>query len=150
MSEPERLAEVERWLRFAGEDLSTAELIVEQSKPPRQACFYAQQAAEKAIKAALIFLQLDFPYRHDLDYLRALLPDGWLLKENPPDLAELTAWAIRGRYPGDLQEATEEQARTAAEQAREVLVTTLEDLERYGYKAETEEEQDEPAQEENS
>ncbi len=26
MSEPERLAEVGRWLRFAGEDLSTAEL----------------------------------------------------------------------------------------------------------------------------
>lgn len=95
-------------------------------------------------------MQVDFPYRHDLDYLRALLPDSWLLKENPPDLAELTAWAIRGRYPGDLQEATEEQARTAAEQARGVLVTALEDLKRYGYEAEIEEEQDEPAEEEKS
>ncbi len=120
-------------MRFAREDLSTAEALIEQDKPARQACFHAQQAAEKAVKAALIFLQVDFPYRHDLDYLRALLPDGWPLKENPPDLAGLTAWAIRGRYPGDLQEATEEQARTAAEQAREVLEITLVDLQRYGY-----------------
>ena len=150
MSEPERLAEVGRWLRFAGEDLSTAELIAEQNRPARQACFYAQQAAEKAIKATLIFLQVDFPYRHDLDYLRALLPDGWLLKENPPDLAELTAWAVRGRYPGDLREAKREDARTAIEQARQVLATTLEDLERYGYAPENEVAPDESAEEEES
>ncbi len=134
MSEPEHLAEVGRWLRFAREDLSTAELIVEHDRPARQACFHAQQAAEKAIKAALVFLQVEFPYRHDLDFLRTLLPDGWLLKENPPDLAELTAWAVRARYPmGGSREATEEGAKTAVEQASEVLETALEDLKRYGY-----------------
>ena len=133
MSEPERLAEVGRWLRFATEDLSTAELIFEQDRPFRQACFHAQQAAEKAIKAALIFLQVEFSYRHDLDYLRTLLPDGWLLKDNPPDLAEMTAWAIRDRYPGDLREAAREDATATIEQAREVLETAREDLARYGY-----------------
>jgi HEPN domain-containing protein len=133
MSEPERLAAVGRWLRFAREDLSTAELIVEHGRPARQACFHAQQAAEKAIKAVLVFLQTEFPYRHDLDFLRTLLPDGWLLKENPPDLAELTAWAVRTRYPTGSREATEEDARTAVEQAREILDVALEDLKRYGY-----------------
>lgn len=133
MSEPERLAEVGRWLRFAREDLATAELIVEHDRPARQACFHAQQAAEKSIKAALIFLQTEFPYRHDLDFLRTLLPDGWLLKENPQDLAELTAWAVRARYPGSSREATEEGAKTAVEQARGVLDTALEDLKRHGY-----------------
>ena len=133
MSEPERLAEVGRWLRFAGEDLSTAELISEQERPSRQACSHAQQAAEKAIKAVLIFLQVDFSYRHDLDYLRTLLPDGWLLKDNPPDLAEMSAWAVRGRYPGDLREAKREDAQITIEQAREVLETAREDLARYGY-----------------
>ncbi len=134
MSEPERLAEVGRWLRFAREDLSTAELLVERDRPARQACFHAQQAAEKTIKAALVFLQVEFPYRHDLDFLRTLLPDGWLLRENPPDLAELTAWAVRARYPmGGSPEATLEGAETAVEQSREVLGTALEDLKRYGY-----------------
>ena len=136
MSDPERLTEVGRWLRFAGEDLSTAELIFEQERPFRQACFHAQQAAEKAIKAVLIFLQIDFSYRHDLDYLRTLLPDGWLLKDNPPDLAEMSAWAVRGRYPGDLREATGGDAQTTTEQAREVLETAREDLARYGYVSE--------------
>ncbi len=133
MSDPERLIETGRWLRYASEDLRAAEVFTEQETLPRQACFHAQQAAEKAIKGVLVFLQIEFPYRHDLDFLRNLLPDGWLLKEQPPDLAELTAWAIRGRYPGDWREATEEDARTATDQAREVHETALEDLERYGY-----------------
>ncbi len=61
-----------------------------------------------AIKAALIFLQIDFPRRHDLDALRNLLPGGWLLKDSLPDLAELTKWAAEAYYPGDRQEATKD------------------------------------------
>lgn len=133
MNDPERLIETGRWLRYAHEDLQAAEVLIEQGMTPRQACFYAQQTAEKAIKSALVFLQIEFPYRHDLDFLRDLLPDGWLLKDHPPDLAELTAWAIRGRYPLDLREAAAEDAQTTLEQAREVYKTALEDLRRYGY-----------------
>jgi len=36
-------------------------------------CFDAQQAAEKAIKAFLIKLDVDFPYAHDLAELLTLL-----------------------------------------------------------------------------
>lgn len=133
MSDPERLTETGRWLRYAHEDLRAAEVLIEQEMAPRQACFQAQQTAEKAIKSALVFLQIEFPYRHDLDFLRNLLPDGWLLKDRPPDLAELTAWAIRGRYPLDLREATAEDAQITLGLAREVYKTALEDLKRYGY-----------------
>ena len=42
---------------------------------PRHVCWLAQQAAEKAIKAVLVFLQIDFPRSHDLDALRNLAPD---------------------------------------------------------------------------
>ncbi len=35
-------------------------------------CFDAQQAAEKAIKAVLIHLDVRFPYVHDLAQLRGL------------------------------------------------------------------------------
>lgn len=58
MSEAERLAEAERWLRYAREDLQAAEVLAERGVAPRQACFHAQQAAEKAIKAIFVFLKL--------------------------------------------------------------------------------------------
>lgn len=116
MSEPERLRETGRWLRFAHDDQRGAEALLEREDvPPRLTCFLAQQAAEKAIKAALIFLQIEFPFRHDLDLLRTLLPDGWTLKKTPTGLGALSAWAVRGRYPGDLPEATQEVAEAAVE-----------------------------------
>jgi len=57
MSEAERIAEVQRWLRYAKEDLVAAEAVVgQQQMVPRHACWLAQQAAEKALKAILVFL----------------------------------------------------------------------------------------------
>lgn len=47
-------SEARRWLRFAREDLENAEVELELGRPPRFVCFDAQQAAEKAIKAAVI------------------------------------------------------------------------------------------------
>ncbi len=133
MSEPERLRETGRWLRFAREDLSAAERTVEWREVPRHACFLSQQAAEKAVKATLVFLQVEFPHRHDLALLRTYLPDGWLLKENPADLDDLSQWAVESRYPGSLWEASEDEAETAVGLAREAYETALEDLERQGY-----------------
>jgi len=114
---------------------------------PRLACFHAQQAAEKSIKSIFVFLQVDFPFTHNLDRLRDLLPDGWTVKEDFPDLASLSEWAVEPRYPGDLREATHEDAEAAVEQARNVYEATLKDLENHGYERETEGEQDEPAEE---
>ena len=51
-----------RWLRYAREDLATAEAILTSASPsPRNACFLAQQTAEKALKSILIFLQIEYP-----------------------------------------------------------------------------------------
>lgn len=44
-----------QWLRYAGEDLEQARRILEQEGfAPRRAAWLAQQAAEKALKAALV------------------------------------------------------------------------------------------------
>lgn len=68
----------DRWLRTAAEDLATAErLLGEGWAPPRHLCFLAQQAAEQALKAALIAQQQEFPLTHDLDVLRRRLPSRW-------------------------------------------------------------------------
>ena len=68
MSEADRLEETRRWLRYAQEDLLAAEAMLAATRArPRHVCWLAQQAAEKAIKAVLVFLQIDFPRTHDLD-----------------------------------------------------------------------------------
>jgi HEPN domain-containing protein len=88
---------------------------------------------EKALKAVLVFLQIDFPRRHDLDALRNLIPGTWPLKEEHPDLAELTEWAVEARYPGDWPDATEEDACFAVQQARSVWQSVCRDLASHGF-----------------
>jgi HEPN domain-containing protein len=131
MSSPETLGDVRRWLRFAREDLEAAEaLLADEACIPRHVCWLAQQAAEKALKAALVSEEIHFPFRHDLDALRNLLPDGWDTKRECADLAELTEWAVEARYPGDWPDATLDDARRAARQGRQVYESVIADLEK--------------------
>ncbi len=70
--------ESQRWLGYARSDLEAAQnLLSSPDHYPRQVCFLAQQAIEKALKAALILEQIVFPFSHDLDRLRNMLPAGW-------------------------------------------------------------------------
>lgn len=133
MSDPELSGEVSRWLRYAREDLEVAEMIIEHEQALRVACFHAQQCAEKAVKASLIFLGISFRKVHDLELLSQELPDDWALSKDPERLSWLTVWAVEPRYPGDLPEATEDDARAAVDQARETLETALKDLADHGY-----------------
>lgn len=95
--------------------------------PPRQICYLAQQAAEKALKAALIHSQIAFPYVHDLDELRDLLPPDWRVRAAAPDLEQLTQWVRDARYP-DGHRATELDARGAVATARSVVEAVVADL----------------------
>ena len=62
------------WLAVAELDLLAARDLVGNPALPRQASYFAQQAAEKAIKAALAKANLALPRTHDLSELVALLP----------------------------------------------------------------------------
>ncbi len=148
MRDPEVLRVLRRWLRYAEDDLRSAEILLKQGGVPRTSCFHAQQAAEKSIKAIFVFLQVDFPLIHDLNRLRDLLPEGWAVKEDFPDLAGLSEWAVEPRYPGDLREATQEDAQAAVEQARNIYEIVLKDLGAHGYDEKDEESQDESAEKE--
>lgn len=136
MSDPEVSKVLRRWLRYAEDDLQVAEILLDQCSVPRTSCFHAQQAAEKSIKAIFVFLQVDFPFTHDLNRLRDLLPAGWTVKEAFPELGELSTWAVEPRYPGDVIEASLRDAEQAVHQAREIYETTLEDLKRHGHEPE--------------
>ena len=49
------------WLRFAHHDLAAARLLLtDVDLPARMACFHAQQAAEKALKASLVHAAIQF------------------------------------------------------------------------------------------
>jgi HEPN domain-containing protein len=129
----ERLSETRRWLRQAHEDLRVAELLADgDNAAPHQACYFAQQAAEKALKAVLVFLQIEYPTSHNFDQLRDLVPMGWPLKQEYPDLEGLTDWVIKGRYPGDWPDPTTTDSRNAARQARALWDSVLRDLQRHG------------------
>ena len=133
MQTADQLAYTARWLRHAEEDLTTAETFLGHPHvPPRQSCWFAQQATEKALKAALIFGQIDFRRTHDLNVLRDMLPENWHLKTELPNLENLNRWAVQVRYPKAAQEPTETDASTAVEHARTVWISVSTELAQRG------------------
>jgi HEPN domain-containing protein len=104
MPHPERLKEASEWLRYAAEDLQSAELLASTNPPRlRQALFHAEQATEKALKSFLISQNRPYPLTHNLTLLRDLCGeiDPSLLDVIAPAL-RLTDFAIRFRYPGNV------------------------------------------------
>jgi HEPN domain-containing protein len=121
VSDEVRLTEARRWLERASKDLGIAELHAQGDHlEPGGSCYFAQQSAEKALKAVLIFLQIEFEKNHNLDELRNLIPAGWHVREEHRRLKWLSEWVFKGRYPGGWAEATEADARGATRQARAV------------------------------
>jgi HEPN domain-containing protein len=82
---------------------------------------FAHQAAEKALKALLAAHGIDPPKLHDLDRLAARLPEADNVRFDAIDLPALTRWAIEGRYPDELEDATHADAERAVALARQVL-----------------------------
>ena len=129
MNDPDRVLEARRWLNFAGEDLDVANELLDRRRI-RHACFYAQQGAEKALKAALVLEGLEVPHIHDLNAVRNRLPGNWTVRREHPDLAELTVWASESRYPGDWKEATAVEAERAVSEALGVYNSIVSGFER--------------------
>ncbi len=134
MNDPDAtVSEALRWLRFSGEDLSVAQHLLTALPPaPRHVCSLAQQAAEKALKAALVLERIEFPFSHDLDALRNLLPASWAVQAEHPDLAELTEWAVETRYPGNWPEPSDADAERAEAEGRAVHDSVVWEFKRRG------------------
>ena len=116
------LSEAKRWISYSETDLRAAHALLDSEEFfPRQICFFAQQCAEKAIKAILVFEEVSFRKNHDLDRLRDLIPEGWKVKAQFPDLAELTIWSVESRYPGNTPDITENEARGTLKLAESVF-----------------------------
>jgi HEPN domain-containing protein len=87
-------------LSLAREDLASAEALDRAERvSDAPVGFHAQQAVEKALKAAIAGRDQDFPFTHDIGLLMQLCQDAGL--ELPADLAEadrLTPYAAAIRY----------------------------------------------------
>lgn len=55
------------WLRKADSDMAALRLCIANAKALDAACFHAQQAAEKALKAYLTSIAVQFPFVHNLE-----------------------------------------------------------------------------------
>ena len=122
MDEPAAVAheQARRWLRWAAEDLVAARHSAADTEvAPRVACSLAQQAAEKAIKALVVSSDLDPPKTHNLLRLARMLIAETADRLLALDLEDLTRWAIEGRYPADLDEATSRDAGNRGGKAKE-------------------------------
>ena len=85
-------------------------------------CFDAQQAAEKAIKAVLISLNVRFPYVHDLATLLHLIErSGLALPQGIKDADVLTHFAFETRYPGTEEPVSREEYKKAVAIAEAVV-----------------------------
>ncbi len=63
---------------------------------------------------------IHFPFTHDLDTLRNLLPNSWSVRSTHVDLVELTEWAVGTKYPGDWPKPAEAEAIRAESEARAI------------------------------
>ena len=137
MSPPERFAhdDPREWMNRARSNLARARLRVPEAYL-EDLCFDAQQAAEKAIKAALVLDGVEFPYVHDLRRLRNLLSNDWPREPSNVVLQRLTEWGAESRYPGDWPEIAGADSTAAAASARAVYDTITSEFARRGVAAE--------------
>ena len=113
--------EAKRWYRQAEDDMEAASglLLIEKYA---QACFYAQQAAEKALKAVGFFLDLD-PWGHSCTRLIQNFPDEeqQFFSDVVGKAKALDKLYIPTRYPDALAEITPAEAFTKPEAKAAIL-----------------------------
>lgn len=92
--------EAERYLRMARRDEAAFLALLEiPSVDFSVACFHAQQASEKALKAVMCLLGVEFRRTHDLEALAGQLSDaGCAPSIATDDLRRLTPYAVEFRY----------------------------------------------------
>ena len=88
------------WWRQARNDLDLA-AVASRNGFHAQACFFATQAAEKALKGAIVELGLEPPHTHGLPKLVAVLEQQGIDVSSLVDLPlrALTRMTVTSRYP---------------------------------------------------
>ncbi|MFZ0963954.1 MAG: HEPN domain-containing protein [Terriglobia bacterium] len=115
------------WLAKAEHDLLNIENNLQAPAIPWDTvCFHAQQAAEKFLKAFLVSHGQPPILTHDLvALLAACVPLNPSLATRQQDCQKLSYYAVAVRYPSDLYEPTETDARQMIEAAHRIRADVL-------------------------
>ena len=126
MDEAKRLL-VQSWLFKAKRDLASAQRLAEGSAPLLDtAVYHCQQAAEKSLKAFLIFHDVRVAKTHDLEELvikAAAFTSDYAAMAGAA--GSLTQYATLFRYPGARLEPTQVEYEQAYQQASQFVAITL-------------------------
>jgi len=96
-----KAALVTEWLVYADTDLDTARYLTGMRPEPTEIiCFHCQQAAEKALKAYLVRLDIRPPKTHDLIEIISLCDITALAPEMSDHAFALNDYSVIARYPG--------------------------------------------------
>ncbi len=113
--------EFEDWLQRAESNLEIARRARGEKVLLEDLCFEAQQAAEKALKALLIYLSGDYPMVHAFTLILERLEQHVTVPEPIREVVELSDYAVQMRYPGDYYPVSEDEYERALELAARVL-----------------------------
>ena len=115
-------------VRKGDSDLADARRTLASEGPYDTACFHAQQAAEKFLKAYLAWRERAIPRSHDLEELQHLCVAIEPMPElSALDLTELTAYAVELRYDAEFwpPQPTAQEAVGLAERVRKAILEGL-------------------------
>lgn len=97
------------WLETASVDLRAGRACLSVPDPVvTAATYHCQQAAEKLVKAVLVWLELDVPRSHDIDALVMRIPRDLPIRASLSTLGRFTAFATLYRYPGEAGDVSDE------------------------------------------
>lgn len=124
MKRPEevKLEFTREWVRKAENDFLTAQhLFKGGERYVNGTAFHAQQAAEKYLKAFLVWHQIEFKKTHDIAALLKLASEmDSVISDVLSDAVHLTPYGVEYRYPGDYPDVTMDDAKKALNLAVQV------------------------------
>ena len=112
----------EIWLIRAQSNLQLAKTGKKKDIVYEDLCFEAQQSAEKALKALLIYFRGNFPKVHSFNVLLNHLQKHVGIPKYIQDVLELSDYAVQARYPGDYFPVTKEEYKKAVKISQKILL----------------------------
>lgn len=109
------------WMNRAKSNLHLAKESNRQEVYFEDLCFQAQQAAEKALKALMIFLDIEPPRSHNFNILLLKLGEKIEIPKVCNDVIDLNDYAVQTRYPGDYTPVDIDEYHNAIEIAERIV-----------------------------
>ena len=118
------------WLKRAESNLRLAQAGNIKGVVYEDLCFEAQQAAEKSIKALLIFYEDAFPKVHSFVLLLKRLEKFVSIPKDVRKVLDLSDYAVQTRYPGDYYPVKAGEYRKAIKVAERVFDWACREIEK--------------------